>query len=153
MIGDRFRFVDLAEHPVVVLIDDQGNATIEGEDRVCPLILAEVMFRIALFYEAAHENAVCRPTSRAERALEPLQEQAATLDREFAVWTDGTGHAWDLTCDWVDAYGRAWQWTGDLDQVSGIPLMRTEYRTDVQSLDVLREVCGPISPARNRGAA
>ncbi|MFF3190513.1 phiSA1p31-related protein [Streptomyces misionensis] len=143
------RLVDLTEHPLVLLVDTEGGAELIGEDTVCPIRTAALLRVIAADLIASHPLGPCTPVPEPptwERPAEPLYPQAGTLDRARSLWTDGTGHAWDLSVWWGDAYGRAWRWTGDLDRTSGVPMMRTEYRAEVQPLDVLRAVCGPIAP-------
>ena len=143
------RLVDFTEHPLVLLVDTEGNAELIGEDTICPIRTAALLRVIANDLIASHPLGRCTPSAEAptwSRPAEPLIPQAGTLDRARSLWTDGTGHVWDLSVPWADAFGRAWQWTGQLDRTSGTPMMRCEYRPDTQPLDVLRAVCGPIAP-------
>ena len=149
MTADHFRFVDFTEHPLVLLVDADGNAELHGDDQQCKIRTAAILHVIADQLAAEHPLGRCRPRPAPtlwERPAEPLHSHAGTLDREARVWTDGTGHAWDLSVPWADAFGRSWRWTGELDRTSGGPLMRCEYRPETQTLDVLRALCGPIAP-------
>ena len=146
---DRHRIVDVTEHPFVVLVATDGSAVIVGEDQICKLKAAAVLRVLSDVLASEHPQGACHPPARTpqwERPAEPLHPQASSLDRERRVWTDGTGHAWDLAVSWGDAYGRSWRWTGDLDRASGAPLMVTEYRAEAQPLDLLRAAFGPIAP-------
>ncbi|MGW2708655.1 phiSA1p31-related protein [Streptomyces sp. NPDC001356] len=148
-IFDRHRIVDFTEHPLVVLIDTEGGAEIVGDDQVCKLKAAAVLRVVADVLASEHEQGQCRPPTRTpqwRRPAEPLIPHVSTLDRGRSLWTDGTGHVWDLSVPWGDAYGRSWRWTGDMDRTSGAPLMATEYRAEQQPLDVLRATFGPIAP-------
>ncbi|MEV5911102.1 phiSA1p31-related protein [Streptomyces chartreusis] len=143
------RLVDFTEHPLLLLIDTEGNAELIGEDTMCPINVAAMLRIIAADLLMSHPLGPCLPTPEPptwSRPAEPLHPFAATLDRARKLWTDGTGHVWDLSVWWGDAFGRVWRWTGDLDRTSGAPLMRCEYRPETQPLDVLRAVCGPIAP-------
>lgn len=143
------RLVDFTEHPLVLLVDDEGNGELIGEDSFCAIRVAALLRLIAADLLASHPLGPCAPQAEAtvwERPAEPLHPQGSTLDRVRQLWTDGTGHVWDLSVKWGDASGRPWRWTGELDRVTGVPLMRCEYRPDTQPLDVLRATCGPIAP-------
>ncbi|GGQ81042.1 phiSA1p31-related protein [Streptomyces flaveolus] len=148
-MNNRFRFVDAAEHPVVLLIDTDGGAELHGDDTMCRLQLAAILSVLAgrLVAEATAET--CAPVEAPgwwERPDEPLMPQAGTLDRERQVWTDGTGHAWDLTVPWADVYGDTWRWHGHLDGESGMPVLRCDQWPGAHPLDVLRAGRGPIRP-------
>ncbi|MDV6290287.1 phiSA1p31-related protein [Streptomyces sp. UP1A-1] len=143
------RLVDFTEHPVMLLVSTDGSAELIGEETMCKLQLAALLSIIARDLVAEAMTEECAPTGEPpvwERPDEPLLPHGGTLDRVARVWTDGTGHVWDLGVQWRDAYGRAWRWHGDLDRSSGAPMMRCEYRDDEQPLDVLRAMCGPIHP-------
>lgn len=146
-MSDRYRFIDLDEQPFVVLIDTYGTAEIIGDDAVCKAKAAAVLTVVADVLAGEHTGQ-CFPSADApshSRSIEPLHTHASTLDAAARVWTDGTGHAWDLSLSWGDASGRAWSWRGILDS-RGAPLMRSADDAEVRTLDVLRVESGPISP-------
>ncbi|MGW1587285.1 phiSA1p31-related protein [Streptomyces sp. NPDC002386] len=148
------RLVDFTETPLVLLIDRDGNATLFGEESFCAIRTAAVLQVIARDLLAAHPLGRCRPVAEPtvwERPAEPLIPQAGTLDRERRVWTDGTGHAWDLAAVWGDVDDREWRWHGSLDG-QGAPLMRSADGREVEPLDVVRALYGPIAPVAG-GAA
>ncbi|MGW7197511.1 phiSA1p31-related protein [Streptomyces chryseus] len=146
---DRFMFVDRDENPLVFLIDAHGDVEVHGDDRVCKLRAAAILRYVAAQFIAEHPRGACTPQPDAQgyRPGEPLHSHAGTLDRDRKVWTDGTGHAWNLSLPWGDVDDRAWLWGGVLDS-RGAPLMRTDAEGDgeVQPLDVVRSLYGPIAP-------
>jgi hypothetical protein len=143
------RLVDLTEHPLVLLVDTEGGAELIGEDTVCPIRTAALLRVIAADLIASHPLGRCAPVPEPptwDRPAEPLHPQAGALDRARRVWTDGTGHVWDLAVTWSDAFGDTWRWHGSLDQVSGVPILRCDQWPGAHPLDVLREGRGPIAP-------
>lgn len=155
MTADHFRFVDFTEHPFVLLIDADGNAELHGDDQVCKIKAAAILSVIARDLVAEHGPRRCAPPAEAplwERPDEPLMPHAGTLDREAQVWTDGTGHVWNLALPWQDRAGSTWQWYGSLDG-QGAPLMRSNDWPEPQPLDALRFLRGPMSPVYRGGAA
>jgi hypothetical protein len=143
------RFVDFTEHPFVLLVDVHGNAELHGDGQVCKLRAAALLRVIANDLAAEHPLGACTPEPDAEpweRPAESLHSQFGTLDAERALWTDGTGHVWNLSIPWGDAFGRSWRWHGVVDPLSGAPMMRCEYRFEAQPLDLLRALYGPIAP-------
>lgn len=147
-MNDRFRFIDLDEHALVVLVAHDGSYDVQNPN-LCNVLAAALLRGIADQLEASHPPYPCEPSSdieaHHERADEPLLSNAGSLDRERQVWTDGTGHTWDLSLPWTDNGDRSWRWHGSLDS-QGSPLMRAEDGDQVQPLDVLRTVLGPIAP-------
>ncbi|MCT9139042.1 phiSA1p31-related protein [Streptomyces violarus] len=143
------RLVDFTEHPLVLLVDTEGGAELLGEDTMCPIQTAAILRTIAADLLASHPLGPCAPVAEApawSRPPEPLHPFAGTLDRARKVWTDGTGHVWDLSVPWADANGDTWRWHGVLDQVSGAPILRCDQWKGAHTLDVLREGRGPIRP-------
>jgi hypothetical protein len=154
-IFDRHRIVDFTEHPFVVLVGTDGSAEVVGDDQVCKLKAAAVLRVLADVLANEHPQAPCLPparTPRWQRPDEPLMPHAGTLDRDAQLWTDGTGHVWNLALPWQDAAGSTWLWYGSLDG-QGAPLMRSNDWPEPQPLDALRAVRGPISPVYRGGAA
>jgi hypothetical protein len=154
-IFDRHRIVDFTEHPFVVLVDTDGNTEIVGDDQVCTLKAAAVLRALADILVSEHGKTPCTPPARVpqwKRPDEPLMPHASTLDREAQLWTDGTGHVWDLALPWQDAAGSTWLWYGSLDG-QGAPLMRSNDCPDPQPLDALRALRGPLAPVYRGGAA
>lgn len=154
-IFDRHRIVDFTEHPFVVLVGADGSAEIVGDDQVCKLKGAAVLRVVADVLESEHERDRCHPPARGTQWIrpdEPLMPHAGTLDREAQLWTDGTGHVWNLALPWRDNTGSTWLWYGNLDR-QGAPLMRSNDCPDPQPLDALRSLRGPMSPVYRGGAA
>lgn len=147
--ADHFRFVDFTEHPFVLLVDGDGNAELHGDEQVCKLKAAAILSVIARDLVAEHGRGRCTPLPEAplwQRPDEPLVPYAGTLDRERRLWTDGTGHVWDLSVPWADANGDTWRWHGVIDAASGAPVLRCDQWKGAHSLDVLRAGRGPIRP-------
>lgn len=156
---DHFRFVDFTEHPIVLLVDAEGNAELHGDDQVCKARVASILQVIARDLVAEHEfehgGGPCSPSAelgRWERPDEPLIAHGGTLDRAARLWTDGTGHVWDLALSWRDAAGSTWSWSGRLDG-QGAPLMRSGDWAEAQPLDALRSLRGPMAPVSRGGVA
>lgn len=155
MTFDHFRFIDQREHPFVVLLDVHGSAEILGENNVCKARAADVLRYVADVLDSEHGPGMCYPPSEPSqfgRPAEPLQVHAGTLDRERQVWTDGTGHVWDLSVPWRDNAGSTWLWYGRLDR-QGAPLMWSNDWPESQPLDALRSLRGPMAPVYRGGAA
>lgn len=154
-IFDRHRLIDFSEHPFVVLIDTAGGATLIGEDQVCKEEAAAMLRHVAAVLDAEHCPGCCSPEptpSAYERPDEPLMPHGGNLDRDAQLWTDGTGHVWDLGLPWQDNAGSTWQWYGTLDG-QGAPLMRSNDWSEPQPLDALRALRGPMVPVNRGGAA
>lgn len=142
----NIRLIDYDEHALVVMVTREGGTTVVAP-RMCDSAAADVLRKIADQLDAAHPPYPCDPGAEPDPQhdhAEPLGE-GGSLDAERSVWTDGTGHVWDLAATWGDASGLQWRWTGQLT-TSGIPLMRTGDDVDEQPLDVVRAVHGPIAP-------
>lgn len=151
----HFRLVDFHEHPFAVLVDAHGTAEIVGDDQVCKMQAATILQYVANVLIAEHGTGCCHPTpgvSGYARPAEPLHAQAGSLDRDAQLWTDGTGHVWDLSMPWQDNAGSTWQWYGSLDG-QGAPLMRSNDWPEPQPLDALRYLRGPMVPVYRGGAA
>jgi hypothetical protein len=154
-IFSRHRIIDFTEHPFVILVDTSGGAEIHGDDQVCKIKAATVLRVIADMLANEHPHGPCGPSERTPRWTrpdEPLHSNAGSLDRSAQVWTDGTGHAWDLSMPWQDAAGSTWLWYGSLDG-QGAPLMRSNDHPTPEPLDALRALRGPIAPVHRGGAA
>jgi hypothetical protein len=155
MTADHFRFVDFTEHPLVLLVDAEGNAELHGDDQVCKLKAAAILAVIARDLAAEHGPGRCSPSGEVpqwQRPDEPLIPSGGTLDRDAQLWTDGTGHVWNLALPWRDNAGSTWLWYGSLDG-QGCPLMRSTDWPEPQPLDALRYLRGPMSPVYRGGAA
>lgn len=151
---DRYRFVDAAEHPVMLLVDTDGNAELHGEQNVCRIRLAATLSILAGRLVAEELAEGCAPAADSpgwEQSDEPLLPHGGTLDREAQLWIDGTGHVWNLALPWQDNAGSTWQWYGSLDG-QGAPLMRSNDWPEPQPLDALRFLRGPMSPVYRGGA-
>lgn len=143
------RLVDFTEHPLVLLVDTEGGAELIGEGTMCPFRTAALLRVIAADLIASHPLGPCAPSTEAptwERPTEPINPQAGTLDRARRLYTDGTGHVWDLSLPWRDANGDTWRWHGTLDGESGVPILRCDQWPGAHPLDVLRAGRGPIRP-------
>lgn len=142
----RIRLVDFDEQPLVVLVDEDGVAEVYG-DGMCKLRAAAILRFVAAQLAAEHPAGAClpQPEPQHDRPVEPLISHAGTLDRERRLWTDGTGHAWDLSLAWADVHERAWRWHGSLDR-QGTPIMRSSDGSASEPLDVVRAVWGPLAP-------
>lgn len=158
MSDDAFahaRLVDFTEHPLVLLVDTEGNAELIGEETLCPIRTAALLQVIARDLIASHPLGRCTPSPAAptwSRPPEPLHPHAGILDRNRKLWIDGTGHVWDLSVPWADVNGDTWRWHGVIDQASGAPILRCDQWPGAHPLDVLRAGRGPIFPVAG-GAA
>ncbi|WP_399142232.1 phiSA1p31-related protein [Streptomyces sp. NBUA17] len=154
-IFDRHRIVDFTEHPFVVLVGADGSAEIVGDDQVCKRQAARVLRVVADVLDSEHPQGRCTPTERTpqwSRPDEPLLPHAGMLDRAAQLWTDGTGHVWNLALPWQDSAGSTWLWYGSLDG-QGAPLMRSNDWPEPQPLDALRSLRGPMVPVYRGGAS
>ncbi|MEW1867003.1 phiSA1p31-related protein [Streptomyces caelestis] len=154
-IFDQHRIVDFTEHPFVVLIGVDGGAEIVGDDQVCKRQAARVLRILADVLESEHPNGPCHPAARTPqwtRPDEPLMPHGGSLDRDAQLWTDGTGHVWNLALPWRDSAGSTWLWYGSLDG-QGAPLMRSNDWPEPQPLDALCYLRGPMAPVHRGGAA
>lgn len=144
----KIRMLDLDEHALVLTMSKSGAVEVTNPD-MCDALAAAVLRSIADQLVAAHPPYPCTPgegpDEQHERPAEPVTGHGSRLDRERKVWTDGRGHAWDLSLNWSDAAGGAWRWTGVLDRV-GTPMMREVDGDSREPLDVVRSLYGPIAP-------
>ncbi|MET9816553.1 phiSA1p31-related protein [Streptomyces sp. NPDC006355] len=145
---DGYRFIDMDEQRLVILVDSDGRLEVQT-GKICTARAAEVLEQIAARLRAAHPPFPCFPPAAAnptsERPDELLLADGGRLDRSAQVWTDGRGHAWDLSLTWGDATGVEWRWYGSLDS-NGAPLLRANNGVTVQALDVVRALYGPLAP-------
>ncbi|MFG2458118.1 phiSA1p31-related protein [Streptomyces sp. NPDC048523] len=145
---DAYRFVDMDEQALVVLIDRDGGLEVQT-GKICTVRAAEVLERLAARLRASHPPFPCFPSAApnptSERPDELLLAEGGRLDRSAKVWTDGRGHVWDLSLTWGDQYGAEWRWHGSLDS-NGAPLLRANNGVTVQALDVVRTLYGPLAP-------
>ncbi|MEV8394791.1 MULTISPECIES: phiSA1p31-related protein [unclassified Streptomyces] len=146
----RIRLIDFDEHALVLTVAHTGGVMI-ANPRMCDSAAAEMLRNIADQLDAAHPPYPCSPGAGPDPQhdhAEPLNGAAGRLDTERKVWTDGTGHTWDLSGRWAAAATEVeWEWTGRLDHL-GTPVMSAVGSPEVhESLDVLRTLYGPISPA------
>lgn len=144
----RIRLIDYDEHPIVVTIGQDLAAEV-ANPTVCDRVTADLLRRVADQLDARHAPYPCRPGAHPEqheRPAEPLHPQGSTLDRYSGTWTDGAGHAWDLTLMWEDIGGGRWRWNGRMAQDT--PLMRHVQTGELTPLDALRFINGPLIPVR-----
>ncbi|MGO4630543.1 phiSA1p31-related protein [Streptomyces sp. 2RAF24] len=152
-VEPAIRLIDENELRLLVMVDGAGRLDhrVRG---MCPSLAAAVLRALAARLEAEHPPFPCDwdPARDApvERHDEPLPTEGGRLDAARRVWTDGTGHRWDLSVTWRDAVDVTWRWTGRMDG-QGTPLMRADEGAEVESLDVIRAVVGPIAPAGGEG--
>lgn len=146
------RMIDLNEQLLVITLDKSGvmRTSIRG---MCADVAASVLRGLAEQLAADHPPFPCHwdeqrdAPAPAYRPAEPLPTEGARLDFAAKVWTDGAGHAWDLSVPWEDSTSLRWTWTKRMD-TSGVPIMQsTAYgETATESLDVLRAAAGPLTP-------
>lgn len=149
----RIRLIDYDEHLIVVTVNPDGKAAV-SHPTMCAVDAAAWLERLAAVMRAEHPPHACDPAQDAEpeeREPEPLLQHGGSLADDRRTWFDGTGHAWDLGVVWRDVVDVEWRWVGRMDE-SGAPLMRSSTPGDVQSLDVIRAVVGPIVPVRGDDA-
>ncbi|MFE0533796.1 phiSA1p31-related protein [Streptomyces nigra] len=139
----------MGEQRLVVLVDTAGRYELHT-GKVCTLHAADFLEQLAAQLRASHPPHRCAPSATATSPAARPDEQLLVADSRFdpsaRVWTDGRGHAWDLSLTWVDMMGAEWRWRGVLDD-RGAPLLRANKGVTVQSLDVVRALYGPLSPA------
>lgn len=142
----RIQLIDHAEHVLVVTLTREGLLTV-AHPRLCGVAAAEILRDVAERLIEAHGPAACHPVAEPEPQHDTgvTLGQGGTLDAERGVWTDGTGHAWDLSVTWASAGDLRWRWTGECDD-AGTPLMRTGDGVDEQSFDVVWALYGPLVP-------
>ncbi|MFI5809289.1 phiSA1p31-related protein [Streptomyces sp. NPDC051561] len=142
----KIKFLDLDEHVLVITVDAQGALDITPTGG-CTHAVASVLVHAARALVDAHPPYPCTPDAEQPSGDEPLHAEHGTLDAERRVWTDGTGHVWDLSVTWAAAATEPlWMWSGRLDHL-GTPVMQPVGDDGVrESLDVLRALYGPISP-------
>jgi hypothetical protein len=147
-VTDAYRFVDMDEQALVVLVDRDGRLEVQT-GKICTVRAAEVLEQLAARLRASHPPFPCfppaAPNPTPERPDGLLLGEGSRLDRSAKVWTDGRGHTWDLSLTWGDVTGVEWRWHGSLDS-SGAPLLRANNGVTVQSLDVVRALYGPLAP-------
>ncbi|MFJ5820078.1 phiSA1p31-related protein [Streptomyces sp. NPDC093108] len=146
------RLIDYDEQALVVTVARDGVTTVAAP-RMCDSAAADVLRSIADQLDAGHPPYPCDPGAESDlrhEHAEPLG-RGGSLDADRKVWTDGTGHTWDLSGRWAAAATEAeWEWSGRLDHL-GTPVMSPVGSPDVhESLDVLRALYGPISPVGGR---
>ncbi|MFD3517751.1 phiSA1p31-related protein [Streptomyces sp. NPDC058657] len=153
----KIKFVDLDEHALVITVTTAGVLEVRHSDG-CLGAVAEALMHVADQLAASHPPHPCNPAAGTEQnhSDEPLRTEHSSLDADRVVWTDGTGHRWDLSVTWAAAGTEAlWAWSGQLDKI-GTPMMQALDAAGPRvPLDVLRTLYGPISPAtgENSGGA
>jgi hypothetical protein len=147
-VTDGYRFIDMAEQRLVVLVDGDGRLEVQT-GKICTARAADVLETLAARLRASHPPFPCFPSAApnptSSRPDEPLLAEGGRLDRSAKVWTDGRGHTWDLSLTWVDTMGAEWRWHGSLDN-NGAPLLRANNGPTAQALDVVRALYGPLAP-------
>lgn len=149
------RLLDLNAHRLVITLSAGGRMDTFLR-RMCPSAAADLLRGIADQLDEQHPAFPCHWDERRDEpapAVEPDEPTVAregSLDDERRVWTDGTGHRWDLSVPWDDVTGTRWQWTGRVDR-KGAPLMRSADGVETEPLDVIRAITGPIAPAVGEG--
>lgn len=141
----KVRIIDLDETVFVLTMRDDGEVEVSGS--ICDRMAADMLRTIAAQLDAEHPAHSCTPGGAPyERdEAEPLDGRDGELDVDRQVWTDGRGHAWDLSLSWGDCADGAWRWTGLLD-AAGTPMMRAVETDERAPLDVVRSLYGPIAP-------
>lgn len=143
----RIKLIDLDEYPLVVMVRRDGTATVSAPS-VCDGVAADLLRNIAADLDAQHPPYVCSPGDTREEqpdAADTLGE-GGELDADRQVWTDGTGHAWDLSVTWGSAGNLRWRWTGEQND-AGMPLMRTGEGTEAQPFNLVWALYGPLYAA------
>nr|WP_237691311.1 phiSA1p31-related protein [Streptomyces sp. SID7834] len=138
--------IDFGEYALVVTVARTGATSVVNPG-MCDSRTAEVLRDIADQLDALHPPYPCNPAAEPQHDYAEPLGPGGSLDAARRVWTDGTGHTWDLSGRWVAAETDGeWEWSGRLDR-GGRPLMRSVGSDVHESLDVLRTLYGPISPA------
>lgn len=142
----RIKLIDLDEYPLVVMVRADGTATVSAPN-ICDGAAADLLRSIAADLDAQHPPFVCTPGDKPEpqHDREEILAEGGALDAERRVWTDGTGHAWDLTVTWGSSGDMRWRWTGDCTDV-GVPLLQTGEGSAPQPLDLVWALYGPLFP-------
>ncbi|RPK76390.1 hypothetical protein EES45_23140 [Streptomyces sp. ADI97-07] len=144
----RIKLIDFDEHALVVTVTRSGIASVVHPS-MCGVAAAATLRDLAEQIEAAHSATVCAPDAEPE-AQQPAQPETLGLggafDADREVWTDGTGHAWDLTVTWGSVGNLRWRWTGGTTE-AGVPLMRTGEGTEPQPFDLVWALYGPLFAA------
>lgn len=151
----RIRLIDYEELPLVLTMGPNGMVE-ASHPGMCKIEAARILRRVAAQMVASHAPDACTPDDEQpipeHRPAEPVDASGSSLDRERRVWSDGTGHTWDLSVTWADQEtGNEWRWMGRVDR-SGAPVLHAVgYPGISESLDVLRAMYGPIYPAVGGG--
>jgi len=142
----RIQLIDYAEHALVVTVTREGLLTV-AHPGVCGVGAAEILRDVAERLIEAHGPAVCRPGAEPEpqHDREEILAEGGALDTDRGVWTDGTGHAWDLSVTWGAAGDMRWRWTGEQNGF-GVPLMRAGKGSEPQPFDLVWSLYGPLHP-------
>jgi hypothetical protein len=142
----RIKLIDLDEFPLVVMVRADGTATVSAPT-ICDGAAADLLRSIAADLDALHPPFACSPgdTPAPQPEADETLGKGGALDTDRKVWTDGTGHAWDLSVTWGSAGNLRWWWTGGHTE-AGVPLMRTGDGTDEQPLDLVWALYGPLFP-------
>jgi len=148
----RIRLIDYDELTLVLTMGTNGIVE-ASHPKLCELEAARILRNVADQMEAAHERGPGGGVQIPEhRPAEPMPTSGSSLDHEARVWTDGTGHTWDLSITWADQEtGNTWRWAGRFAP-GGAPLLHAVgYPGITRPLDVLRAEYGPIYPAVGGG--
>lgn len=151
----RIRLIDYDELPLVLTMGPNGIVE-ASHPGMCKIQAARILRNVANQMVAAHSPHECTPGDEApipeHRPAEPIDAADGSLDAERKVWTDGTGHTWDLSVTWADQEtGNTWRWAGRFAP-GGVPLLHAVgYPGITRPLDVLRAEYGPIYPAVGGG--
>lgn len=144
----KIKVIDFGEYALALLVAHNGATEIVNPG-MCDHRAADMLRDLADQLDALHPPHPCSPGAEPDpqhdRAEQPLREALSSLDADRKLWTDGTGHTWDLSVAWGNSAGLQWRWTGQLT-TGGVPWMRTADGVDEQPLDVVRTVHGPIAP-------
>lgn len=142
------RLIDYDEYRLVLTITPEGEARVINPG-MCDITTATMLRRVAERLEADHPPVECEPTENTvepERPAEPAEVSGSRLDTGRKVWTDGRGHAWDLSIPWADeATANVWRWTGALAR-GGAPMMHAAGTSVQEPFDVIHVMYGPMSP-------
>lgn len=139
----KIRQIDMDEQVLVLTVGRDGLSSVSHRG-ICAASAAEVLRDIAEQLMAGHSPIPCNP-AEPEVSKPEIRGEGGSLSIDRQVWTDGTGHAWDLSVTWGSVGSLRWRWTGGCTE-SDVPLMRTGDGSDEQPFDLVWALYGPLFP-------